>query len=117
MLGFLWKSAAVLKDTRPCSACGMAAKIKLDQALGSYCLWYQVRISPDELSERKTPLRARCITDGNNFIWPLVGVKSVELVNYKRDHHDWYIKRTSLKVGMVIAVVSVVVGLVSVVLR
>ncbi len=99
--------------TRPCSICGLSVPIPLRQgALGRVCLFYGIRIAPDEINDPSAPLRRHCVNDGNHFTWPARGISALELLDWRKDYLDWHIRRKSLRVAIVAGVVSAIVGLV-----
>lgn len=92
-------------DTRPCAACGLAPRIRLNRNLGRYCLYYGVRIPSDETREM-TVLRRHCMRDGNHFVWPVEGYTAKELLAWKMTHADWHLKRTAIKVVIIVTLAS-----------
>ncbi|MGI9304640.1 MAG: hypothetical protein ACR2RB_18330 [Gammaproteobacteria bacterium] len=101
------------KDTRPCSICGLGPKIRLGKGqYGQFCLYYGVRIAPEESQDVTFSLRAYCIKDGNHFTWPTRGYSAKDLLAWRINHTDWYLKRTAMKVAAVVAIVSVVLSVV-----
>ena len=94
-----------LPDTRPCSACGLAPRIRLNNHLGRYCLYFGTRIPEDEARDLGG-LRKFCIEDGNHFVWPVHGYSAKELLAWRMTMADWRLKRTFLKVAIVVALAS-----------
>jgi hypothetical protein len=100
-----------LQDSRPCAICGLAPKIRLgDGQYGHYCLFYGARITPEESQDSNTGLRAHCIKDGNQFTWPIRGYSPKDLLVWRINHSDWYLKRTAMKVAAVVAILSLVLS-------
>lgn len=95
-------------DKRPCAVCGLAPKIRLDGDYGRVCLFYGVRILPEEENDTNKGMRAYCMKDGNNFVWPVLGLNHKDLLDWSIHRNDWYLKRTALKVGAVVGVLGVV---------
>lgn len=94
-------------DTRACSVCGLAPLIRINQGdLGRFCLYYGVRIPPNELDASNRGIRVYCVRDGNHFVWPLVGIKPKELLEWRVQHIDRHLQRKALIWGIVIAVIS-----------
>ena len=107
-----------LKDTRPCAICGLAPKIRLGKGqYGQYCLFYGARIAPEESQNATVGLRKHCIEDGNHFTWPLRGYTAKDLLAWRINHQDWYLRRTAIKVGAIVAIVSVALTALGVVLQ
>ena len=99
-------------DSRPCRICGLAPEIRLSSEHGRFCLFYGVRIAPEEAGEADSPIRRRCLQDGNHFVWPLCGLTAQQLLEWKRQHADWHLDRLGLKVAIISGTVS---GLVTVI--
>lgn len=96
---------------RPCRICGLAPNIRLSEEHGQYCLYYGVRITPEEAGNPQSILRRRCIEDGNLFVWPLRGLTPIQLLDWRRQQADWRLKRLSLKSAMIIGGISVLLTL------
>lgn len=94
-----------LPDSRPCKLCGLAPRIRINNNLGRYCLYYGTRIPEDEAREI-TGLRKICIEDGNHFVWPVQGYTAKDLLAWKMTMTDWRLKRTFLKVAIFVALLS-----------
>lgn len=100
--------AKKLKDTRPCAICGLAPRIKLKNAdMGRYCIFYGIRISKEEESDDKSDVRQNCMKDGNNFTWPVESFSPQELLEWRKNHTDWFLRRSAIKVAAFVGVVSV----------
>ena len=104
---FNWRGRRrrALPDSRPCAACGLAPKIRLNNNLGQYCLYYGTRIPKDEAREMSS-LRKHCKEDGNHFVWPVQGYSAKDLLAWKMTMADWRLKRMFLKVAIIVALAS-----------
>jgi len=94
-------------DTRPCRICGLAPQIRISAEHGQFCLYYGVRLANDETRDRDNALRQRCIKDGNHFTWPVKGMTAGQLLEWRRQHMDWHLRRVSLKWAMFVGAVSI----------
>ncbi len=99
--------------TRPCSLCGLASTIDVDRntEMGSVCVWYNTRITPDELDDPSAPLRTRCKQDGNHFVWKQQDVRPLDVLNARVLLADWYQNRMMSKTGITVAVISLILSL------
>jgi len=104
-------------DRRPCKICGLAPKIKVREGLGQYCLYYGIRIADDEASDTNNWVRKICLQDGNNFTWPVIGLKADELLEWRREHLDRHLRRKALIWGVAIGVASLVISMLGVVVE
>ncbi|RME42251.1 MAG: hypothetical protein D6791_18230, partial [Chloroflexi bacterium] len=81
-------------------------EIRLSREHGRFCLFYGVRIAPEEADDARSPIRRRCLQDGNHFVWPLRGMTSQQLLEWKQRHADWHLDRMGVKVAMLSGLVS-----------
>lgn len=92
-------------DSRPCAACGLAPKLRLDKGLGQFCLYDGMRIPKDE-SHRITGLPKSGLEHGNRCIWPVHGHAARERFDRKMTREDGYLRRSSKKDALVVALAS-----------
>jgi len=101
--------------TRPCGLCGLSVPIPIrGGALGRVCLFYGIRIAPDEINDPSAPLRRQCVVNGNHFTWPARGMSASELLAWRREHLDWAVGRRSLHVAIVTGIVTAAATLIGV---
>lgn len=106
------KKARLRTDNRPCAICGLAPKIRLSSDgnnYGRYCLYYGLRVPPEELNNVHEGLRLVCREDGNHFTWPVIGVTPKDLLDWRMDHMDRHFHRKVLVWGVLIGVATILV--------
>jgi len=104
------KEARERSDSRPCAVCGLAPKIRLNtDSMGRYCLYYGVRIPPEDLNKVDEGLREYCRLDGNHFTWPVRNVDPKELLDWRIQHNDRHFNRKVLVWGVAIGVLTIVI--------
>lgn len=95
-------------DSRPCAICALAGDIPLGEGHGRFCLYFGVRIAPDELGDTKASLRKHCLRAGNQFTWPVRGASAHEMLEWRMQHQDWRLRRSAERISAVVGVVGVV---------
>jgi hypothetical protein len=112
----LTKTKGLTRKTQPCAICGLAPQIPLaNGSFGRVCLFYDTRISGDELSETSRGIRKACLDDGDHFAWPLRGVRPTELLAWRMTHNDWWLQRLNAKAasaGVAVTTLGAVLGFV-----
>lgn len=97
--------------TPPCRLCAFAIRITATrQDHGRWCIWYGVRVPADELDRSTSALRMQCLRDGNNFQWPLAGLSSERLLEWRMRLSDWQLQRSTMATQKIAAVVSLVLS-------
>lgn len=95
----------------PCRLCAFAIPIVATrQDHGRLCIWYGVRIPADELAEPISALRTKCLRDGNNFHWPLMGMTPERLLEWRMRLADWQLQRSTTATKKYAAIVTLVLS-------
>lgn len=92
----------------PCRICGLAPQIRISDEHGQFCLFYGVRVTQDEANDPLSPLRRRCIQDGNQFTWPVKDVSPLQLLEWRRMHSEWRLTTMSKRFGIWIGAATLV---------
>jgi len=121
----LWQSlfgqapiSRALPHKRPlaCRFCGLAAKVASNQH-GYVCLVFDTYMSRSEAADPYSAIRTACRGNGNFFRFRLMDVSPTTHLEWLIRHRDLYLTRTAAKVGVVVAVLSLIVSTAAIVLR
>ncbi|MHB8698662.1 MAG: hypothetical protein ACYC9J_11655 [Sulfuricaulis sp.] len=93
----------------PCSMCGFAVPVVAKKGqYGSQCLYFDVYIPRDDLFDSQGAMRRACIRSGNQFRFRMKDMSPMDMLQWRMKHTDWYLKRTSVRIGAIVGVVSLV---------
>lgn len=90
----------------PCRMCGFAAPVAGKGNWGAQCLYYDLYIKNEDLSDPQSSARTACLKDGNNFCFRIKGMTPYQLLQWRVQHTDWYLTRTALRLGAIVGVLS-----------
>lgn len=93
----------------PCSMCGFAVPVLSSKGeYGCQCIYFDIYIPKDDLVKSHGEMRRLCIRSGNNFRFRMKGMSPMDMLQWRVQHSDWYLTRTSVRIGAIVGVLSLV---------
>lgn len=103
-------TAAVNKP--PCGLCHFCLKADPIKSAspGGHCIWFDTRLRAEDLDDKASSLRLKCVQEGDHFMWRSEGVDPVVLVTWRKGVFDQQSFRFYRNMTTIISVLALIVS-------
>lgn len=100
-----------VKTQLPCRLCGLAGDIPFENHKDArYCVFFDVRIPADEVSDPNSTMRKRCVLDGNHFTWKIRSTTPIQRFEHIVRLSDWAEQRRQRKINIFAMRIGIVIA-------
>jgi hypothetical protein len=93
-----------------CHFCLRAEKVQ-DVPHGAYCTWFGYRIAQEDVDNKQSRLREKCLQDGDHFIWRSEDADPVALADWRKTTMDQRSFRIYRNVTLVTSLVALALSI------
>ena len=103
----------------PCGLCHFCVKgdsIK-GSSPGAHCIWFDARLRAEDVGNKTSSLRLKCIEEGDHFMWRSDGVDPVGLVTWRKGVFDQRSFRFYRNLTTFISILALIVSFIAIAIQ